>query len=141
MTTTTESLRNIEKEKLSSLLNLGYNCAKLMKASCVSEQLSKSYSEESLRFTCQNGHNFFLSVRKLEDTYSRLKKRNLTELSDTEVNSLTWCNKCTKFYSKVKTLSTRLQLNLFGGLFRKRILLQCKQSSHHFSITYSKKLE
>lgn len=43
-TMTIEFLRNSEIEKLSSLIKLGHNCAKLMSSTCVSEQLSKSYS-------------------------------------------------------------------------------------------------
>ena len=71
-----------------------------------------------------------------------LNSRNLSELSESEINSLSWCNKCTKFYARVKTLATKkLHLNLHGGLFQKRILLSCQNSNHHFSISYNKKFE
>lgn len=127
--------------QVSSLIELGRRCAKLMSATCVSEQLSKSYKEQSLRFTCQNGHNFFLSVRKVQETDQLLNSRKLSQLSETEILKLSWCNKCTKFYARVKSLSLKLKLNFLGGLFQKRILLNCQKSNHHFSITYSKKLE
>ena len=138
-----QELSNLKKtQQLNSLLELGHKCANLMSATCVSEQLSKSYNEQSLRFTCQNGHNFFLSVRKLQETFTTLSSRSLNELSQSELNSLSWCNKCTKFYARVKTFATKkLRLNLLGGLFQKRILLSCKNSNHHFSISYNKKFE
>lgn len=59
-------------KRLASLLRLGHNCASLLGAICVSTQLSKSYNEESLRFTCTNGHNFFLSVHKVQHAMETL---------------------------------------------------------------------
>ena len=71
-----------------------------------------------------------------------MKKGSLDNLSKNELNSLSWCNKCAKFYARVKTACGKLHLNMLGGLFQKRILLQCQNSgSHHFSISYNKKLE
>ena len=119
-TTTTSDLR------LASLLRLGHNCAKLLNAICVSTQLSKSYNEESLRFTCQNGHNFFLSVRKVEKTLETLSSCGNSSLKDqTLMQSITWCNKCSKYFSRVKDLGKRLHLNVLSGLFDKQIELEC----------------
>ena len=50
---------------LEEWLKMAHECAYLLNAECVSTQISKSYKEESLRFTCQNGHNFFLPTAKL----------------------------------------------------------------------------
>ena len=128
---------------LNELLELGHNCARLFNATCVSEQLSKSYGEDSLRFTCQNGHNFFLSVQNLKKTYALLAGQSLTssELSEDLLNSLSWCNKCAKYYAKVKSLHNRTKMNVLGGLYQSHILLQCKAKSHCQKISYNKKLE
>lgn len=127
------------ESRLNSLLNLGHECARALNAKCVSSQLSKSYSEESLRFTCQNGHNFFLSIAKLKETHTTLTSSGA--LTDKLRDGLTWCNKCAKFYAKVKNLCPRLRLDILGGLFDKRIELRCKRGNHTFSISYAKKLE
>ena len=50
------------ESRLDYYLRLANSCAERLNAKCVSESFSRSYNEESLRFTCQNGHNFFLSV-------------------------------------------------------------------------------
>lgn len=121
---------------------MGHKCAKLMNAECVSNNLSKSYKEESLRFTCQNGHNFFLSTAKLTRTYTALSCASSTnELSDSLLSNLDWCNKCVKFVTKVKTLSLRLGLIVCGGLYAKRVELKCKRSEHRFFVPYHKKFE
>ena len=52
---------------------LGRKCARFLGAKCVSEHLSRSYGEESLRFTCRQGHNFFLSITKIKQTYIALR--------------------------------------------------------------------
>ena len=133
-----DQLRSTGVNELASLLQLGHLCAKLLKATCVSEQLSKSYSENSLRFTCQNGHNFFLSVAKLRETYTTLT----TVGNDPEVVArCTWCNKCAKYYGKVKAICVRQGCDVISGLHQKRITLNCRKSSHSFTISYSKKFE
>ena len=124
---------------LNDWLAMGNNCAKLMNAKCVSTNLSKSYKEESLRFTCQNGHNFFLSTSNLLKTHTALSACN--KLSDTLLSNLNWCNKCEKFFAKVKTLALRLGLTVLGGLHSKNIELKCNRSNHRFSIHYHKKFE
>mmetsp|Transcript_25862 Transcript_25862/g.34601 ORF Transcript_25862/g.34601 Transcript_25862/m.34601 type:complete len:312 (+) Transcript_25862:1034-1969(+) len=120
---------------------MGHSCARLLNAKCVSTALSKSYKEESLRFTCQNGHNFFLSISKLRKTHNALISTNGESPSSILLANLDWCNKCTKFYAKVKTLASRLSLRVCGGLHSQRIELACLRSSHRFSIPYHKKLE
>ena len=107
-----------ESSSLNELLELGHNCARLFNATCVSEQLSKSYGEHSLRFTCQNGHNFFLSVQNLKKTYEKLSGKSISsDLSEDLLNSLSWCNKCAKYYAKVKSLHNRTKMNALGGLY------------------------
>ena len=107
-----------ESSTLNELLELGHNCARLFNATCVSEQLSKSYREDSLRFTCQNGHNFFLSVQNLKKTAEKLSgKTTSSDLSEELLNSLAWCNKCAKYYAKVKSLHNRTKMNVLGGLY------------------------
>ena len=135
------------ESKLDSLLRLGNECASLLDASCVSKSLSKSYKEESLRFTCQNGHNFFLAVDKLRQTLATLKANCITKASHLEtlskelLSSLAWCNKCAKYHAKVKNRVTRLGLHVTSGPFLRRIHLKCLRSNHTFSISHQKKLE
>ena len=92
-----------------------------------------------MRFTCQNGHNFFLSLEKLQKTYDMLTKSS--SLTEIDVESLCWCNKCSKFYYKLKQYAARLKLQVLGGLYEKRILMQCKHGDHKFTVSYTKKLE
>lgn len=106
-----------QSDGLESLLLLGRSCAKLLNAVCVSTQLSKSYKQESLRFTCQNGHNFFLAVDDLKTTFSTLLKVQGRESLD----DLVWCAKCAKFYAKVKVLANRLGLDIGRGLYERKI--------------------
>ena len=126
---------------MKSYLQLARTCAKHFGAKCVSEQFSRSYNEESLRFTCGNGHNFFLSVNKLQKTHDLLTKAKNSNEYELNNEHLSWCNKCSKFYFKLKQYSVRQNLEVLGGLYEKRILMRCKRSGHEFTISYSKKLQ
>ena len=113
----------------------------LLSAECVSEQLSKSYGEDSLRFTCMNGHNFFLAVSSLRQTFDRLAPFKGHEIPSELLASCKWCNKCAKYYGKVRSLSSRNLCDVTDGLHQKRIALRCRRSGHEFTISYAKKLE
>ena len=54
------------------LIKIGQKCAKLLGATCDSEKLSVSYGKEALRFTCRQGHNFFLPISTVKETYATL---------------------------------------------------------------------
>ncbi len=58
-----------------------------------------------------------------------------------QLNNIDWCNKCAKFYGKVKALSGRLGLTVSGCMQEKRVELTCKRAGHVFSIPYHKKYE
>lgn len=130
-----------EATGLTELLRLGNFCAKLLDSECVSEQLSKSYGEDSLRFTCMNGHNFFLAVSSVKETFSRLAPFNGRDVPPELLASSKWCNKCAKFFAKVRSMSSRHHCDVTGGLHQKRIGLRCRNSGHDFTISYSKKFE
>lgn len=63
-----------------------------------------------MRFTCLNGHNFFLP------------------LEDLNRNCNSWCTKCDAFYAKVEQVCDELgSLTVRGGLYKEQISIECSQ--------------
>ena len=100
----TEMANDVKLERVAGeardAILLGRKCAKIMGATCESSKLSISYGEEALRFTCRHGHNFFLTVQKLKETYAKLREHT-GEMTDDFLDSLTWCKKCANQADKV----------------------------------------
>jgi len=124
---------------------MGNQTANLLNGICISQNsFSKSHSQHSLRFTCCNGHNFFLSTDSLIQTHTlltnHLKNGNST-IDQTILNQLNWCSKCINFERKVKSLENLKKISVVSGLFTKSLNLQCHKKGHLFSIPYTKKLE
>ena len=63
------SCKNKRNSKLDNLLSKGNALASLLGGQCISKDLSKSHSKDSLRFNCRNGHNFYLTLDKLEESH------------------------------------------------------------------------
>ena len=72
----TSTCKAKRENKFSKLLKQGKQLATWLDAECVSTSFSKSHQESSLRFNCQNGHNFFLSINKVTETYQILLGSN-----------------------------------------------------------------
>lgn len=54
---------------------MGHYCAKLLKATCVTNTVfSRSHGEVSVRFTCRQGHNFYLNLDELRATHQALSE-------------------------------------------------------------------
>lgn len=109
----------------------------------------------SIRFLCQNEHNFFLpadrirnldldEVKQAYKSY-RLRLQKLFESSkeansnmSCEKNSIQlavadtcWCLRCVEYFNHCLATYNYQTLNLVGGLFTKYIMYQCRKEPHH----------
>jgi hypothetical protein len=119
---------------------LGHKCAKLLQAVCVSQQLSRSYGEESLRFTCRHGHNFFLSVINVKRTFRAILSYG-KQAPDHFLSGLDWCKKCKNHCEKLKEAVTAKNIVVLSGANADKISLHCLKCSHSFRYSYNKRIE
>ena len=101
----------------------------------------------SIRFFCQNEHNFFLDaatiqdmdVEKIRHKYKqyRLRLQNAYEAKkdcSTVLPPLPescWCIRCLEYYNHCLASYNEERLTLVGGLYTKYILYQCKADPKH----------
>ena len=95
----------------------------------------------SLRFNCQNGHNFFLSIDQVTETYEILTNSNAHPFTSEVLNKINWCSKCCNYFDQVKQACLSRNFDVLGGLHEPMIRLQCQKSHHQFKISYTKKLQ
>ena len=131
-------------ESCDSITTKGSQLASWLNAECTSEtkgSISKSHGENSLRFTCQNGHNFYLALATVNKLHTMLSTDVLTttEAKLQLIEGQEWCTKCANFFKKTKEVANRKQMIVISGLYDTEISLRCYKS-HRFSISYSKKL-
>lgn len=93
------------------LIHKGSEIASWLNAECLSttkEKFSVSKGQSSLRFTCQNGHNFFLPLHQVNELHSYLSVKSYSEnsssicISQDVLQNIVWCTKCRDFYKKTK---------------------------------------
>lgn len=89
----------------SDLFKRAQELADRFKSKLVSRNnLSISHGKASLRFTCVNEHNFYMTTEQLADPH-------LTE----------WCSKCQAYYEKVQQTCSKLGFHVKGGLYAANI--------------------
>lgn len=116
---------------------LGRKCASMLNSVCVSRGLSRSYGESSLRFTCRHGHNFFLSVHQVKQTYITLKRQQGRTHLDRLFHELEWCNKCAKQVNKmIVAVRRRGGIEVLSGINCERISLACHKCQGFFTACF-----
>ena len=86
-------------------------------------------------------HTHNLLTQYLQSQGQTLSSDCGSSLPQSLLDQLNWCSKCQKYESRVRSLEDLKQFNLLGGLYTNQLHLQCKRRGHHYSISYSKKLE
>ena len=129
--------------------------AKIFGGSCLSQDgFSNCKGHNSVRFKCQNEHNFYLTADQIQNSdLFKLDKRyrNATQnfVSFREaakrgekpflpVDSMnyeddSWCPKCVGVYNSARIISQSNDLRYLGGLYSPEIWLLCNKGSHLFS--------
>jgi hypothetical protein len=129
-------------DKRESITGKGSDIAGWLNAECTSEtrgSISKSHGASSLRFTCQNGHNFFLSLQNVCELHELLSQKMSISDRYKAIQNCDWCTKCKNFLNKTNEVAVRKEMQVIDGLYGTEITLSCKRN-HHFTISYQKKL-
>lgn len=110
----------------------------MLNSVCVSEGLSKSYGEASLRFSCRHGHNFFLSVQQVKQTYVALKRsQGGRPHPERLLHELSWCNKCAKRVNEMDWALRRRGIEVLSGINSERISLVCHRCHDFFNVAFT----
>ena len=132
--------KHSKKEMVQMYINMGHECARLMNAKCVSEKLSNSRGENSLRFTCRHGHNFYLSVEKVQKTFQAITDE--PNMTDEALDSLHWCGKCANYIEKLRAFTKNTQqVEVLYGANAQKITVHCKRCMAIFHVEHDQKID
>ena len=144
-----------KRQLFQEMLTISTRLSSIFNGSVKSEtQFSVCKGELSMRFTCQNEHNFFLTVEQLRlldlDAIGRQYKsfrsqvHRIQQEQDPYGTLMTmpkdcWCNRCTEFYDYCEESINHSSIELVGGLFTKQLVFRCLSKRHVFCVSSLRK--
>ena len=137
------------------MLEIATRLASIFNGSVQSQTIFSTCKQKlAIRFTCQNEHNFYLTVEQLKSldldsighqykSYRSQVHRIQQEQDPYSILSpmpkTCWCNRCVEFYDYCAETINTSQIEIFGGLYTKQILYRCLSKRHVFCVSSLRK--
>jgi hypothetical protein len=108
----------------------------------------------AIRFTCQNEHNFYLTVEQLKcldlDSIGHQYKSYRSQVHRIQqeqdpygtllpMPKNCWCYRCVDYYEFCTETINTSQIEIVGGLFTKQIVYRCLSKRHVFCVSSLRK--
>ena len=131
--------------------------AKIFNGTVVSDKFSKAKGVDSIRFNCQNEHNFYIAASVIDEadldlTKKRYKQSRLSlerihegeevpcdvqpgkPIVNLNIDNEIWCHHCVDYFNNCLEVHNKEVFTLVGGLFTKHVLYRCNAKGHMFHV-------